>query len=186
MNFTHLCILALSLTAAACNNGTDTDVSDAIEAEAAQATDAVEGAIQDAFSTEPVSGANYGAGVAADAQVVALAAFAEKLSANDSLSAVVEGEVVEVCQKKGCLMTIQSPVAEDLDVTVRFKDYGFFMPKSLSGSTVLVEGQAKTVVTPVEDLRHYAEDAGKSAEEIAAITEPKEEIEFIATGVRVL
>ena len=36
---------------------------------------------------------------------------------------------------------------------------------------------------PVEHLKHYAQDAGKSKEEIAKITEPKDELTFIADGV---
>jgi hypothetical protein len=35
----------------------------------------------------------------------------------------------------------------------------------------------------VETLRHYAEDEGKSKEEIAAITEPVTEYTFEAVGV---
>jgi hypothetical protein len=32
-------------------------------------------------------------------------------------------------------------------------------------------------------LKHYAEDAGKSADEIALITEPSYDVNFIADGV---
>jgi len=35
-------------------------------------------------------------------------------------------------------------------------------------------------------LRHFAEDAGKTKNEIAEITEPKKEIVFQATGIKVL
>ncbi len=41
-------------------------------------------------------------------------------------------------------------------------------------------------ITPIEELRHYAEDAGKSKEEIMAITEPKEEYHMMASGVVIL
>jgi hypothetical protein len=41
-------------------------------------------------------------------------------------------------------------------------------------------------VTPVKELQHYAEDAGKSKEEIAKITEPKKEIVMNAKGILVL
>ena len=69
---------------------------------------------------------------------------------------------------------------------VKFYDYGFFVPKDISGKEVIVEGKAFKEVTPFDELRHYAEDAGKSADEIAAITEPKAEWKFEATGVLVL
>jgi len=68
---------------------------------------------------------------------------------------------------------------------VTFKDYGFFVPKDIVGKTVVFEGQAKVETVPVETLRHYAEDAGKSQEEIAAITSPEEKINFVASGVMV-
>jgi hypothetical protein len=81
-------------------------------------------------------------------------------------------------------MTMDS--GESGQMMVRFKDYGFFVPKDISGREVVVHGKAYYQLTPVEDLRHYAEDAGQSPEEVAAITEPKQELHFLAEGVRVL
>ena len=151
-----------------------------------EAATGVAGSITDAFDTEAVTGANYGAGVAADAAIVPYPAFLTALAEKDSLEVAVSGKVTEVCQKKGCWMSMSSPATEGSEMTVRFKDYCFFMPKGLSGHEVVVEGKAKRVVVSVADLQHYAEDAGKSAAEIALITEPEEELEIIATGVRVL
>ena len=45
---------------------------------------------------------------------------------------------------------------------------------------------AEEKITTVEQLRHYAEDAGKSKEEIAKITEGKREITVNAKGILVL
>ena len=69
---------------------------------------------------------------------------------------------------------------------VKFKDYGFFMPKDIAGKRVVMDGYAFKEITPVDELRHYAEDEGKSPEEIAAIVEPKEELKFLAKGVLLL
>jgi Domain of unknown function (DUF4920) len=69
---------------------------------------------------------------------------------------------------------------------VQFKDYGFFMPKDISGRKVVMQGYAFKALTPVDELKHYAEDEGKLKEEIEAITEPKEEIKFLASGVLLL
>ena len=66
---------------------------------------------------------------------------------------------------------------------VKFKDYGFFMPKDIVGKTVIMEGVAYRETTSVEELRHYAEDEGKSKEEIEKITEPQVELKFMASGV---
>lgn len=99
----------------------------------------------------------------------------------------VRARVDAVCQTKGCWMTVKSDNPEITEVMfVDFLDYGFFMPKDLSGSEVVMFGKAFREVTTVEDLRHYAQDEGKSAEEIAAITEPEEELKFTATGVVVV
>jgi hypothetical protein len=50
----------------------------------------------------------------------------------------------------------------------------------------VLDGVAKVTTTSVEELKHYAEDGGKSKEEIEKITEPKKEIEFTAKGVLVV
>ena len=60
------------------------------------------------------------------------------------------------------------------------------MPENIVGKTVLVEGNA-TVKEISEDLRkHYAEDAGKSKEEIAKIKGAEKNVQFAAKGVKVL
>lgn len=95
----------------------------------------------------------------------------------------VEGKVEGVCQKKGCWMTIVSDNPDAEVMFVKFKDYGFFMPLDLSGETVVMHGNAFIEETSVDELKHLAEDAGKSKEEIAKITEPKKEFKFLADGV---
>jgi len=50
---------------------------------------------------------------------------------------LVEGTAVEICQKKGCWMDIKD--GEDL-ITVRFKDYAFFMPKDGAGRNAKIQG----------------------------------------------
>ena len=109
-----------------------------------------------------------------------------KMENTDSLHVKVMGKAGGVCQVKGCWMDIVPNAADKASMRVRFKDYGFFVPKDITGRTVVVDGYALRSVTSVEDLRHYAEDAGKSKEEIMKITEPKEEIKFMASGVLLL
>ncbi len=101
----------------------------------------------------------------------------------DSLPLKLAGTVKEVCQNKGCWMNVVSETGESQPIFVKFKDYGFFVPKDCAGKKVVMEGIAYREVTPVDELRHYAEDKGASAEELAAITEPKEELKFMASGV---
>ena len=113
-------------------------------------------------------------------------ALLPKMTKVDSMPAKVSGQVVEVCQKKGCWMTLKSVQPGQPDMRVTFKDYAFFMPKNLSGKRVVVDGFAFVETTSVDMLRHYAEDAGKSPAEIAKITEPKRELSFEAAGVLIL
>lgn len=99
----------------------------------------------------------------------------------DSVETKVMGMVSEVCQMKGCWMTME--VGEGVAMRVRFKDYGFFVPKDCAGKEAVMQGKVKKTLISVEELQHYAEDAGESEEEIAKITEPEEEISFLAEGV---
>lgn len=111
-----------------------------------------------------------------------------KLGTVDELENVkVKAKVTGVCQAKGCWMNLTSTnVDGDNQLFVKFKDYGFFMPKDIAGREVIVEGRAYKEVTPVDELRHYAEDEGLPEAEILAITEPKEELKFMAHGVILL
>ena len=69
---------------------------------------------------------------------------------------------------------------------VKMKDYAFFVPTALVGKNVVLEGNAETKVISVDEQKHYAEDAKKSQAEIDAITKPKEEIRFLASGIKVV
>ena len=102
------------------------------------------------------------------------------LKAGDTVPAKMKGKIIEVCSKKGCWMTLD--MGGENQVMVKFKDYGFFMPLNAEGE-VVINGKAFVSETSVDELRHYAEDAGKSKEEIEAITEPKFEYGFEADGV---
>lgn len=126
----------------------------------------------------------YGEKITAD-DAISYDDLLAKLETTDSLTNVkVKGTIDGVCQAKGCWMTIVSKTdASKESMFVKFKDYGFFMPLDASGSTAIMEGKAYKEETSVDELRHYAEDEGKSAEEIAAITEPVTELKFMAHGV---
>jgi flagellar biosynthesis component FlhA len=107
--------------------------------------------------------------------------FATEMKGKDSLNVKIAAIAADVCQKKGCWMKVQ--LADGNEMRIRFKDYGFFVPKDISGKNVVFDGIAFKEEVSVEDLKHFAEDEGKSAEEIAAITEPEVKTSFVATGV---
>ncbi len=104
----------------------------------------------------------------------------QNLKTGDTLNLKFASEVKEVCQKKGCWMKVDLVNEEAM---VRFKDYGFFMPKDLSGKKIIMDGKAYIEEMSVEDQRHYAEDGGATSEETLAITEPKRTFAFEAHGV---
>lgn len=128
-------------------------------------------------------------------------AFGEKITAKDAVTydamlsklgkdtkldnVKVTGTVEAVCKAKGCWMNIASDKGAP-SMFVQFKDYAFFMPKDIAGKKVVMVGNAFKETTTVEELRHFAQDEGKSKEDIAKITKPKEDIKFLAKGVLVL
>lgn len=102
-----------------------------------------------------------------------------------SYTGKIEGEVVQVCVKKGCFVSLKRK-GDAEPIMVRFKDYAFFMPQDIVGRTIVVEGAANIKEISVESQKHLAEDAGKSAAEIAKITDSKQSITILADGVVVV
>lgn len=118
-----------------------------------------------------------------EASAMTLASLTTEMTEKDSLDCVVKGTVESVCQKKGCWMTLKKDDGSTVRVT--FKDYALFMPKDLGGKEVVLHGIAKTKTVSVDMLKHLAEDAGKSEEEIAAITDPETKLAIEADGVTI-
>ena len=132
-----------------------------------------------------VAYASFGKEIIADDAILAtsMVQHYNGLKAGDSIDTKMVAKVNEVCQAKGCWMKLQ--MEDSTEVMVKFKDYAFFVPKNIAGSQVVVNGKAYVSETSVEELRHYAKDAGKSQEEIEHITEPKRTYAFLADGVLV-
>ena len=79
---------------------------------------------------------------------------------NSSSKVIIEGEILSSCPMKGCWMRIS---VEKDTVLVRFKDYGFFVPKSgIEGKSTIINGSLSVDTLSIAQLQHYAEDAGKS------------------------
>lgn len=160
----NLLLLCTAMMVFSCNSKTSSTVSDSMES------------AKPVYSDKP---GHYGEEIT-EKGAISVATLNEKLGEYGSGAVKVKGEVNEVCVVKGCWMTIKNG---DKDMRVTFKDYGFFVPKDISGKTAIIEGIAKIDTTSVEMLRHFAEDAGESAEEVAKITEPEVALSFEATGV---
>lgn len=105
----------------------------------------------------------------------------ENMSINDTLALKFSAKVSDVCMVKGCWMKLE--LGDTRETMVKFKDYGFFVPKEAIGKDVVVNGIAYVEEMSVEDQRHFAKDAGKSAGEIAQIKVVKRVFAFEADGV---
>lgn len=101
----------------------------------------------------------------------------------ENKSLVMEAMVDKVCSSKGCWMTLKGTKS---GLRVKFEDYKFFVPMSLIGKKVWLDGTMERKELSISDTRHYLEDAGASKEEIAAVTKPSFEYHFTAKGVKVI
>jgi hypothetical protein len=133
---------------------------------------------------EIVKGTAYFGDSVKNDQVIELASLQTEMKGESKKDMKIKGVVKEVCQEKGCWMTMTLDNGDEMRVT--FKDYKIFVPKDLGGKKVVLDGFAYSDTTSVEKLRHYAEDAGKREAEIAAITSPKQQLAFEAKGVVVM
>lgn len=132
-------------------------------------------------TAELIAMSYYGDTITTDG-AVAPAEFLAQVAGKDSVAMKLETKINETCKMKGCWMTVDLGNGEEM--RVKFKDYGFFVPKEgANGKVAVMEGFAFTDTISVDHLRHLAEDAGKTPEEIAAISEPEIGLNFEATGV---
>lgn len=103
------------------------------------------------------------------------------LKAGDTLDVKFKSKIKNVCQKKGCWMTLVLP--NEKEVFVKFKDYAFFVPKNAQDEEVVINGKAFVSTESVDELKHYAKDEGKSQAAIDSIVLPKITYSFMADGV---
>lgn len=132
------------------------------------------------------SGSNFGEKVTADKPISVqqlVMILRNKQEGEKKVDVKLKGEVTDVCTAEGCWIKIKSG---DSKMMVKMKDHKFLVPVVLNGKTIVIDGIAEEKITSVEMLKHYAEDAGKSKDEIAAITQPKKEITIQAKGILVL
>jgi hypothetical protein len=106
------------------------------------------------------------------------------LSNSEFYPVMIKGTCQSICQTKGCWLNVRTD--DGMEFFVKFKNYAFFLPRDIAGKTVILNGSAYYEIISVEELKHYAEDAKKSKEEIDAITEPLKRLRYEATGGFVL
>ena len=122
-------------------------------------------------------GGKYGAPLG-DAPKVALADLVKDPAAWAGKTVRTEGVVSAVCQEKGCWMLLKSG---EKSVRVRFKDYGFFLPKDSAGTTAVLEGVFSVKTIPEKMAKHYAEETPGGKPD--AIKGDQQELFLLASGV---
>ncbi len=103
------------------------------------------------------------------------------LKPGDTVALKFTSTINDVCQKKGCWMNVA--LEDDKKAFVKFKDYAFFVPMNAADKEVVVSGKAYVSEVSVDDLKHFAQDAGKSQAAIDSITAPEKKFLFMADGV---
>ena len=139
-------------------------------------------AAQSKEKTPAAKGVVYGV-VTDEKAAIAPEDIAGKL-VNNEYQGQIKAKVAEVCKAEGCWIKVQRK--DGSLMMVRAKDHAFLVPENIVGKTVLIEGNATVKETTEEMRKHYAEDAGKSKEEIAKIKGSEKDIQFAAKGVKVL
>lgn len=119
---------------------------------------------------------NHGEEITSE-DAIGVEAFLSQVNEKEA-SYKVRATIDEVCQMKGCWMTLRNE--HGMNVRVTFKDYGFFVPKDISGSEVIIEGLAQKEIIDEDLARHYAEDGGTTYDDSMRST-----ITFVAKGVLV-
>jgi hypothetical protein len=100
----------------------------------------------------------------------------------------VEGTVAEVCQERGCWLTLRAGDDTLVRVVVprtESGDYVYTVPKNISGRRVVVEGTLDEARLSEHEQHHMAEAAGETVEADADALPPKPELHLTARGVLV-
>lgn len=129
-------------------------------------------------------GENYGAIITVENAINSNELPALLTKSGAAVDTKVKAKILDVCPKKGCWLKVA--IDDNTTALVKMKDYGFFLPVAAIGKTVVIDGKAELKTISVEELKHYAEDAKKSKEEIAKITKPSKEINLMANGIIVV
>ncbi|MBL6866325.1 MAG: DUF4920 domain-containing protein [Flavobacteriales bacterium] len=127
---------------------------------------------------------SYGEDIPEDAATFAVKDAAAMIAESGSAAGIFEAEIVQSCQTMGCWMTVKG--TEDEAVRVFMKNHAFFVPKdSVQGKKSYFYGEAFYDTISVDLQKHLLEDAGATAAEIEAVTEPVYELAFEAAGVMI-
>lgn len=140
-------------------------------------------AAQDTDVKPAAKGVVYGDAAVTEGTVTDVNALQSKM-AGAAFEGKVQGKVKEVCKAMGCWIRLEK--ADGTTLMVKSKDHAFTVPQDLIGHTVVVDGAATIKEVSEEKRKHFAEDAGKSKEEIKKIKGSEKEVQFVAKSIQVV
>lgn len=97
----------------------------------------------------------------------------------------VSGRIERVCQARGCWFTLAAETVQPT-VRVRMLNYGFLVPRNVSGASAIIEGTLVRTQIPQEVAQHYADDeAAAGTAPARTVTGPEDAYEFTITGAEI-
>ncbi|MEM6392272.1 MAG: DUF4920 domain-containing protein [Planctomycetota bacterium] len=140
-------------------------------------------------ASDPLTYAAYGEpmdAAALEAEIVAVADALSHPEAHLDRSVRLRGVVEKVCQKAGCWMQLgDGELGQGLFIKFTCPINGRLIPMDAVGKTAEVFGELRIVEISEARARHYAEDDGKSPEEIAKIVGPQKMVTMASPSARV-
>src|SRR5690606_20461235 len=118
--------LGVALIAFSCNNATE-NTAEKAEEQVVETAENIEEALTGFFGEE-IDPSN----------AISTEEFKSLMAENDSIEVKLAASINECCKKTSCWMTVDLGEGEEL--LVRFKDYGFFVPKNADGLNAVIQG----------------------------------------------
>ncbi|MCH1920724.1 DUF4920 domain-containing protein [Shewanella sp. A3A] len=123
-----------------------------------------------------------------DSSVTAVSTILATPDAYVGKQVTIKGVVTNVCEKRGCWMTVKSDQRfQELFIKVRDGDMVF--PMSARGSEAIVTGKLTAIPLSLEQSRDYLADEAKKqgkAFDVASVTEPVNFYQLAPSGVKIL
>jgi hypothetical protein len=94
------------------------------------------------------------------APAVTLAELLARPQAHQGKTVLLEGQVRQACQRRGCWMELAEG-AKGPGVRVTFKDYGFFVPPDSAGAQARVEGVVELAELSDKAAQHYESEGAQ-------------------------
>lgn len=125
----------------------------------------------------------YGEYKVSDQGAITVAELVQKMEQSRApLTTTIKAPISAVCQNAGCWIQVAKPDGKPM--MIRFKNH-FTIPVSTAlGTDASIHGVAYWDTVSVKMLRHFAEDAGKSMEEINKIMQPEFKLNFEGDGIK--